>query len=34
MKKLNGMYLKALWAIMALTALVMASGAGETWPLP
>jgi len=34
MAKLNSVYLKVVYALLALTALVMASGAGETWPMP
>ncbi len=34
MKNINPIYLKVIYAILTLTALVMASGAGETWPIP
>ena len=34
MNKLNSVYLKVIYALIAITALVMASGAGESWPMP
>ena len=34
MKKLNPVYVKVIYALIAITTLVMASGAGESWPMP
>jgi hypothetical protein len=34
MKRVRRVYVKIAYAVFAITALVMAAGAGESWPVP